>query len=157
MGKDIREGLKKAVMETKQIITGADQTSIRVKPSEMRDAMMVYLEKNQYDPIQSLINIAQDKDVVTIPDPDNPGEYKEVPAPVDVSHRIGIHKEFLRYLAPAMKVSDPDKGAEASFEIYINKFVLEHSGVPKQVALEEKTAEKAPEPESTDIEVEINV
>lgn len=157
MSRDIRSGLSGAVMEAKKLIEESGKPSIRVKPSEMRDAMMVYLEKNQYDPIQSLIDIAQDNDFVKVPDEDNPGSYKEVHAPVDVNYRIGIHKEFLKFLAPAMKVTDPDKNAEAQFNVYINEFVLNHSGKPKQAAIEEDTAEDVPEVSENPVEVEINV
>lgn len=137
----IKNGLRKSVMEAKSIITPAGEPNIRVKPSEMRDALMVYLEKSNYDPIQSLINIAQGYDVVDVPDPDNPENTIKKGFVPSTELRVGIHKEFLRFLAPAMKVSDPDKGAEASFDIYINNFVLNHSGQPKKQAIEAETAD----------------
>lgn len=128
-------------MEAKDIITKGGEPSIRVKPSEMRDALMVYFEHNQYDPIQCLIDIANGRDIVEVPDPEDPENTVKKTFVPSTELRVGIHKEFLKFLAPAMKVSDPDKGVEANFEVYIQNFVLQHEGVPKQQALEAKPAQ----------------
>jgi len=139
MGKKLREGLKEAAQEAKTLITKDGEEAPRLKPSDMRNALMVYLQRNQYDPVQSLIDLAMGKDYAIVDNPDIPKQKMRVPIDVDPSLRVSIHKEFLRYLAPAMKVSDPDKGVEAQFEVYINNFVLSHAGVPKQEALDNVT------------------
>tara|TARA_Y100000310_G_C20430065_1_gene691035 strand:- start:104 stop:388 length:285 start_codon:yes stop_codon:yes gene_type:complete len=75
----------------------------RVKPGEMRDALAIYFDKAKYDPIKELIATAKSE---------------ETP----IKDRISIHKEFLRYLAPALKSIDIQQHVDANIQVVVRRF-----------------------------------
>ena len=97
--KNLRNALTESVGKARNTILG----SSRVKPTEMREALAVYFDQAKYDPIKDLINLAQNE---------------EVP----VKERIGIHKEFLKYMAPSLKSIDIQQHVDANIQVVVRKF-----------------------------------
>lgn len=95
----LRGALSKSVNSAKSTMLGPT----RVKPTEMREALAVYFEKAKYDPIKELIETAKDPDV-------------------PVKERVGIHKEFLRYMAPSLKSIDIQQHVDANIQVVVRKF-----------------------------------
>ena len=75
----------------------------RVKATDMREALAVYFEQAKYDPVKDLIDLAQDE---------------ETP----VKERIGIHKEFLKYMAPSLKSIDIQQHTDMNIQVIVRKF-----------------------------------
>ena len=97
--KNLRNALTTSVGKAKNTMLGAT----RVKPTEMREALAVYFDQAKYDPIKDLINLAQNE---------------EVP----VKERIGIHKEFLKYMAPSLKSIDIQQHTDMNIQVIVRKF-----------------------------------
>ena len=97
--KNLRNSLATSVSKAQHTMLG----STRVKPTEMREALAVYFEKAKYDPVKDLISLAQNE---------------EVP----VKERIGIHKEFLKYMAPTLKSIDIQQHVDANIQVIVRKF-----------------------------------
>ena len=97
--KNLRNALTQSVAKAKNTMLG----SSRVKPTEMREALAVYFEKADYDPVKDLISLAQDD---------------ETP----VKEKIGIHKEFLKYMAPSLKSIDIQQHVDANIQVVVRKF-----------------------------------
>jgi hypothetical protein len=97
--KNLRTALTTSVDKAKSTMLG----TTKVKPSEMREALAVYFDKAKYDPIKDLISAAQDK---------------ETP----IKERIGIHKEFLKYMAPSLKSIDIQQHTDMNIQVIVRKF-----------------------------------
>ena len=97
--KALRASLSRSVKGAKETILG----NTRVKPAEMREALAVYFEKAKYDPIKLLIDTAKDADV-------------------PIKERIGIHKEFLRYMAPSLKSIDIQQQTGMNIQVIVRRF-----------------------------------
>ena len=97
--KGLRTALSKSVSTAKETMLG----NKKVKPTEMREALSIYFEKAKYDPIKELIDTAKDP---------------EVP----VKERVGIHKEFLKYMAPSLKSIDIQQHVDANIQVVVRKF-----------------------------------
>lgn len=117
----LKGGLSTAVQGAKALINSSKKPS----PSEMRDALLVYFQANNYDPVQELIAMAQGQgyvETVACPTEQDPQATREVERVPTVSERMSIHKEFLRYVAPGMKVTDPHAHEGANIQVTINNF-----------------------------------
>ena len=97
--KGLRTALSKSVSTAKETMLG----NKKVKPTEMREALAIYFEKADYDPVKELIDTAKDP---------------EVP----VKERVGIHKEFLKYMAPSLKSIDIQQHVDANIQVVVRKF-----------------------------------
>ena len=95
----LKGALTKSVKQAKDTMLG----STRVKPSEMREALAVYFDKAKYDPIKLLIDTAKSE---------------ETP----IKERIGIHKEFLKYMAPSLKSIDIQQQTDMNIQVVVRKF-----------------------------------
>jgi len=119
--KTLKGGLSTAVNQAKKLIGSSKKPT----PSEMRDALLVYFQANNYDPVQELISMAQGQgytEVVHAPTEQDPQATREVERIPTISERMSIHKEFVRYIAPAMKVTDPHAHEGSNIQVTINNF-----------------------------------
>jgi len=97
--KKLRAGLTQSVTKARSTMLGTS----RVKATDMREALAVYFEQAKYDPVKDLIDLAQDE---------------ETP----VKERIGIHKEFLKYMAPSLKSIDIQQHTDMNIQVIVRKF-----------------------------------
>jgi hypothetical protein len=121
MAKAIKGGLANTIKEANKLIN----TGKRPSPSQMREAMMVYFQENNYDPIQELINIAKGepfKATRPAPTEGDPHNTVEVDVYPTITERASIHKEFLKFIAPGMKVTDPLANEQQNIHVTINNF-----------------------------------
>ena len=98
-----QRGLKKSLETSVSTARSQIMGATRVKPGEMREALAVYFETADYDPIKELIDAAKNE---------------EIP----IKDRIGIHKEFMRYMAPALKSIDIQQHVDANIQVIVRKF-----------------------------------
>ena len=65
--------------------------------------MAVFFDMAKYDPIKLLIDTAKDADV-------------------PIKERIGINKEFLRYMAPSLKSIDIQQQTDMNIQVIVRRF-----------------------------------
>jgi hypothetical protein len=98
-----QRGLKKSLETSVSTARHSMLGTTRVKPTEMREALSVYFEKAKYDPVKEMIEAAQNPDV-------------------PIKERIGIHKEFIRYMAPSLKSIDIQQHVDANIKVIVRRF-----------------------------------